>query len=110
MSDKLSTFYRTLQTQLQNHFHHVLEEVDPLVAEADASLGDLSFCFGSVFASVLFELVREDDAPMDPEQMVLVESMVEPFMVGFFEKSKLLSMSNVDTEKMEILNVEDVNS
>lgn len=113
MSDKLLDFYRSLQTQLQHHIHHVLQEVDPQVAEAEASLGDLSFCFGSVFGSVLFELIRESDVPMTPEQYELSESMVEPFMVGFFEKIKLLSTPNANPEKLEIKNleaVEDVNS
>lgn len=101
MSEKLSEFYKAVQVGLQHHIHHVLEEVDPLVEEAQASIGDLSFCFGSVFASILFELVRDGEAVMTEEQQKLVTDMVEPFIVGFTEKVKLLAQP--DATKMEVI-------
>lgn len=102
MSEKLSEFYKAVQVGLQNHFHHVLEEVDPLVEEAKASIGDLSFCFGSVFASVLFELVRDGDRKnLTKEESELIMTMIEPFVVGFSEKLALLEAP--DPEKMEVI-------
>ena len=98
---KLLEFYKAVQIGLQHHIHHVLEEVDPLVEEAQASIGDLSFCFGSVFASILFELIRESGENMTEEQENLVVGMAEPFMAGFTEKVKLLVKP--DAEKMEVI-------
>jgi hypothetical protein len=101
MSEKLSEFYKAVQVGLQHNIHHVLEEVDPLVEEAQASIGDLSFCFGSVFASILFELIREGEETMTEEQEKLIVDMVEPLIVGFTEKVKLLVKP--DVEKMEVI-------
>lgn len=101
MSEKLSEFYKAVQVGLQHHIHHVLEEVDPLVEEVQASIGDLSFCFGSVFASILFELIREGEETMTEEQEKLIVDMVEPLIVGFTEKVKLLVKP--DAEKMEVI-------
>lgn len=102
MSEKLSEFYRTIQFGLQNHIHHVLAEVDPLAGEAQASIGDVSFCFGSVFASVLFELLREPDViEMTAQQQQHAIEMMEPFVDGFSEKLALLVNPNPD--KMEVI-------
>ena len=101
MSDKLQDFYRTVQVGLQNHIHRVLSEVEPLVGEAEASIGDLSFCFGSVFASVLFELIRESNENMTEDEKNLLSEMVEPFMAGFNGKLELLVAP--DAAKIEMI-------
>ena len=92
---KLVEFYTTFQIELQKRFHETLLAVDPIVAEADASLGDLSFCVGSVFASILFELVRDPDGlVITDEQAELCCSLLEPFITGFSEKLVLLKGEN----------------
>ena len=101
MNDKLLDFYRTLQLGLQNHIHHVLDEVSPMVEEAGASLGDLSFCFGSTFASILHELTRTSEDPLSEEDQELLESMLEPFVIGFKEKLDLLAKP--DGSRLEVV-------
>ena len=101
MSQQLADFYRALQISLQNNIHTALDEVADQVTEAGASLGDLSFCFGSVFGSVLFELMRDNEETMSEEQKEMAQGMIEPFVVGFSEKLELLTQPNPD--RMEVV-------
>ena len=98
---KLVEFYHTLQIEMQYAFHHVVQTVDPLVEEAEASLGDFVFCAGSTIASVIFELIRnpEDDV-ISEEQLGLCTSMLEPFVAGFAEKLELLKSQDASRIKM----------
>jgi hypothetical protein len=101
MSEKMSEFYRALQVNLQNNMHLALEEVDIQAIEAQASIGDVSFCFGSSFASILFEMIRGSEKAMTTEQQQLAISMMKPFVDGFSEKLELLVTPN--PEKMEVI-------
>lgn len=101
MSEKLQNFYSAAQIGLQEHIHQVLRDIDPLVEDAGASLGDLSFCFGSVFASILFELVRGDDEfVMSEEQKNFAIGAFATFSLAFNEKLELLC--NPDLNKLEV--------
>lgn len=100
---KLKEFFTACQIELQTSFHQSLRSIDPLVAEAEASLGDLSFCVGSVFASVLFELIREpEELKINDEQAELCTSLIEPFLTGFSEKLALLAAE--DPENLQVIN------
>lgn len=101
MSEKLQEFYLAAQVGLQEHMHQVIESLDPLVEDAQATIGDLAFCFGSSFASVLFELIRTNGEPMTEEQSILMHKMMRPFVDGFTEKVELFVKN--DTEKMEVI-------
>lgn len=97
MNEKLPEFYREVQIKLQKRMQAVLEEVDHLAIVSEANLTDLSFCVGSSFASILFELTREEgQKTLTQGQHRDLSALVPSLVVGFAEKLELLKNPSAD--------------
>ena len=93
-------FYRTVQEQIQNALLQALND-ESIEAFNDTStsrtIDDLMFCFGSSVASIVFNLVSDENYQLSPDGFKFIEEVMESFDIGYNEKIDLLKSGAFET-------------